>query len=953
MALSQAQTLLNVIGELLKELNKEHLPTEHITLDSTFEKDLGLDSLSRVELIARVEAAFNVTLPKSAYAQAQIPRDLLRMLSTSSSSESLQSLDVASVSLGESEGIPFEAKTLIEVLEWHVAHHPDRPHIQLYQDDGKGEVITYAMLYEGAKGVAQTLQNSGLQSAQAVAIMLPSSKEYFFSFLGILMAGGIPVPIYPPARPSQLEDHMRRHSRILQNCDAHTLITVPEGKRVAQLLKSLVPNLKHIVSTTEMQTSSSNTMFPHIHENDIAFLQYTSGSTGNPKGVMLTHANLLVNIRSMGQAVQANSKDVFVSWLPLYHDMGLIGAWLSSLYFSSLFVVMSPLDFLARPQRWLWAIHRYRGTLSASPNFGYEYTTHRLKDEDIEGLDLSSWRGAFNGAEAVSPETIELFCQRFKPFGFKAESMMPVYGLAESSVGLVFPPLNRGIKVDHIERTTFTSTGKAIPIKSETMASASSNSEAKALLPNFKPNVLSFVSSGMPLAGHEIRIVDEGGHELPERQEGRLEFRGPSSTSGYYRDAQKTKSLFDGEWLDTGDKAYIANGELYVTGRIKDIIIRAGRNIYPDELEKMVGNIKGIRKGCVAVFASLDQTKQTEKLVVLAETKSEDAKVHQELRRTINQLSIDLTGVQPDEIVLAPAGNVLKTSSGKIRRSASREHYEKGLVSNKPQSVAWQTLRLIFSGFKPLLRRSREYLGRVAFAAYSWTLFILIAPIAWLGVMLFPKLSMRWSMVQGCLKFFAFATATPLKIKGLENLLPKDSPSILVVNHSSYLDSMALIALLPSHFHFIAKAELKENILTRIVLERINTEFVERFDITQSLSDTQHLERLLQAGDSLILFPEGTFSRVPGVMPFKLGAFSMAAKANVPIIPIAIRGTRSILRSGSWFPHHGSIAIEIGKPIDPKAIEAKGDNTEWEKAIELRDRSRDFIVKHCGEPDLS
>jgi len=242
-------------------------------------------------------------------------------------------------------------------------------------------------------------------------------------------------------------------------------------------------------------------MFPNINEQDIAFIQYTSGSTGNPKGVVLTHANLLSNIRAMGKVVKAGPEDVFVSWLPLYHDMGLIGAWLGSLYYSALFVVMSPLDFLARPERWLWAIHRYRGTLSASPNFGYEYSMHRLKDADLTGLDLSSWRAAFNGAEAVSPETVEQFSKHFAPFGFKKDAMMPVYGLAESSVGLAFPPLGRGAHIDHIDRTAFTRSGSALSaVKDES-------------------NVLRFVSCGLPLPGHQIRIVDDTGHERPERQE--------------------------------------------------------------------------------------------------------------------------------------------------------------------------------------------------------------------------------------------------------------------------------------------------------------------------------------------------------------------------------------------------------------------------------------------------
>jgi len=765
--------------------------------------------------------------------------------------------------------------------------------------------------------------------------MLPSSPDYFFIFFGILMAGGIPVPIYPPARPSQLEDHIRRHARILDNCRAKILITVPEAKRIAKLLKSLVPNLQAIVSTADLKDSSSNAMLPSIHEQDIAFIQYTSGSTGNPKGVVLTHANLLNNIRAMGKVVKAGPKDVFVSWLPLYHDMGLIGAWLGSLYYSALFVVMSPLDFLARPERWLWAIHRYRGTLSASPNFGYEYSMHRLKDTDLTGLDLSSLRAAFNGAEAVSPETVEKFSKRFAPFGFNKDAMMPVYGLAESSVGLAFPPLGRGVHIDHIDRRTFTRTG-----------SAQSTLEDES-------NVLRFVSCGMPLPGHQLRIVDNTGHELPERQEGRLEFRGPSSTSGYYRDAQKTQTLFDGEWLDTGDLAYIANGELYVTGRIKDIIIRAGRNIYPDELEKMVGDIPNIRKGCVAVFASMDPKRQTEKLVILAETRSEDPNEHQRLRNDINALSIDLTGIPPDEVVLAPPGSVLKTSSGKIRRSASRERYEKGMITKKPQNVVWQVVRLALSGIKPQLRRIKHYIGSLFFALYSYSVFALVTPVAWLSMILLPKFSMRWRMLQVCTKFLAYATATPLRVNGIENLPPSGTSCVLVANHASLLDGAALIAALPRHFRFIAKSEFTKDFYTRLPLEKIHTEFVERFETTKSVQDTEHLRTVLESGHALFFFPEGTFSRVPGLMPFRLGAFSIAAGANVPVIPIAIRGTRSILRDTSWFPHHSPVHIEIGKPIDPEKIRSKAEVKEWDVAIELRDQSREFILRHCGEPDLS
>ncbi len=767
--------------------------------------------------------------------------------------------------------------------------------------------------------------------------MLPSGPDYFFSFFGVLMAGGIPVPIYPPARPAQLEDHMRRHVRILDNCLATTLITIAEAKRVAQLLKSRVPNLRHIVSVSELTTADLAPTLPSLNGNDIAFLQYTSGSTGNPKGVVLTHANLLANIRAMGQVVKAGPKDVFVSWLPLYHDMGLIGAWLGSLYYAALFVVMSPLSFLARPERWLWAIHRHRGTLSAAPNFGYEYCLRRLKDEDLEGLDLSSWRAAFNGAEAVSPDSVRLFSERFAAYGFRNQAMMPVYGLAESSVGLAFPPLDRGPLVDRIDRNSFSRSGQATPAAADDQ------------------HALRFASCGPPLPGHQVRVVDPAGHELPERQEGHLQFRGPSSTAGYYRDADKTQSLFQGDWLESGDLAYMANGEVYITGRIKDIIIRAGRNIYPHELEEAVGLVPGIRTGRVAVFGSQDAATGTERLIVLAESHSKNADELDRLRTGINSLATDLVGAPPDEVVLAPPGTVLKTSSGKIRRAASRELFETGKIGRGKRSVSWQVARLALASIAPQLRRAVRYSKAAAYAAYCWFVWASLAPIVWFSVTLLPTFPMRWAIMRKCCQLLAKATATPIKLHGLEHLPTDGRPYVLVSNHSSYLDGYVLVAMLRGHFRFIAKAELARSFLIRVPLQNIHTEFVERFDTSKSVRDTQHLSEVLKSGHALVFFAEGTFTRTPGLMPFHLGAFSIAAQAGAPIIPVAIRGTRSILRSESWFPQRGSISVDIGPAIEPTefANEAEAEADTWRVAIDMRNRSREFILRHCGEPDLA
>ena len=930
-----AESLLQVIQELVSEVHPNRSAPETITLDSTFEKDLGLDSLARVELIARVESRFKLALPERTFAEVETPRDLLRaVLGAEAPRTALSAADMQLAPMGKAEAAPAEAATLVDVLNWHVAQHPDRPHIQMYQDEGGGEIITFGQLKDGAEKVAAGLQQLGLKPTEPVSIMLPSGPEYFYSFFGILIAGGIPVPIYPPARLSQLEDHMRRHTRILANCLTRTLITVPEAKRVAQLLKSRVPALQHIVSVHELSTSDAIAVPPPVGANDVAFLQYTSGSTGNPKGVVLTHANLLHNIRAMGQVVKAVPEDVFVSWLPLYHDMGLIGAWLGSLYFAMLFVVMPPINFLARPARWLWAIHNYRGTLSASPNFGFEYCLRRIDAEELQGLDLSSWRAAFNGAETVSPDTLRQFGEQFAVYHFQANAMMPVYGLAESSVGLAFPPLDRGPVIDRIDRDTFMRSGQAKPAEAD------------------DGHALEFPSNGLPLPKHQVRVIGQAGHELPERQEGRLQFRGPSCTSGYYRDADKTQALFDEDWLDSGDLAYIANGEIFITGRVKDIIIRAGRNIYPHELEEAVGNVEGIRKGRVAVFGSEDPKTGTERLIVLAETRRTNAADLETLRVEINALAADLLNAPPDEVVLAPPNTVLKTSSGKIRRAASREVYEKGAIGKRQRSASWQVVRLTLASIVPQVRRSLRYAGDLLYAAWGWSVFGALTPVAWLSVTLLPKLSMRWRIMRGCVRLLRKATATPVKVNGLHNIPSDGRPFVLAANHSSYLDSYVLVSVLPCPVRFVAKGELAEVSYVRIPLEKIGTEFVERFETDKSVSDTQRLSGVLLAGHPLLFFVEGTFSRIPGLRPFYLGAFSVAAQAGVPVIPIAIRGTRSMLRSDSWFPHRGSISVEIGLPLDPAEIMKEPEQDTWHVAIALRDRSRKFILRHCGEPDL-
>ena len=920
--------LLEIVQVLVQELYPGRSDTTVITVDNTLDQDLGFDSLGKMELLSRLEYHFQVHLSEESFVAAETIRDLIQLLENAPATVVVER-ETKPVSPQHQERIsaPHQAQTLQEALAWHLDHHAERTHIQLYGEDDEPQKISYQSLYEGACQVALRLQQHRLQPGETVAIMLPTSQDYFFSFLGILLAGGIPVPIYPPARPSQIEDHLRRHARILNNAQAKLLITIPEAKLVAHLLKSHVDSLQHIITAEELTGAEGGERhFPTARASDIAFLQYTSGSTGNPKGVTLTHSNLLANLRAMGEAIKVTSDDVFVSWLPLYHDMGLIGAWLGSLYFGFPLVVMSPLAFLARPHRWLWAIHNHRGTLSAAPNFAYELCLHKVRDRDLEGLDLSSWRMAFNGAEPVSPGTIRRFSERFYPLGFRQETLAPVFGLAESSVGLAFPPPGRIPPIDRIQRQPLTTSGRAIPAtKAETQT-------------------LEFAACGQPLAGHPTRIVDADGHALPERQEGRLQFRGPSATSGYYRNPEETQRLFDGPWLNTGDLAYIADGDLYITSRVKDLIIRAGRNIYPYELEEAIGYIPGIRKGCVAVFATAERATKTESVVVLAETRETAADSLKEFESRINILASDLLGMRPDKIILAPPHTVLKTSSGKIRRSACRELYEQGHI-NQTQRAAWlQITRVALSGVLPQLRRCHRVLSEWLYAIYAWVLFGCLTPIIWLLTVALPRLSWRWRVIRGGARLLAFLSGIKIETAGVENLSP-ETKCILVANHASYVDSIILAAALPLDCRFIVKTELQSNLIARLFLQGIKAAFVERFDQQQGLADAKHLETLAASSSHpLFFFPEGTFTDAPGLLPFRMGAFTIAAKIGLPIVPIAIKGSRAILQGSRWFPHHGATSVTVGEKITPT-------DSDWEAAITLRDRARQLILNHCGEPD--
>jgi fatty-acyl-CoA synthase len=962
------ERVLEEIRALLQELGSAGA-VPMLNGSSQLERDLGLGSLERVELMARLENAFGVRIADQAATQANTPDDLAAAVMEAPESEpEKQEASALRTSVrvqqlhrkAEELGIA-TAETLIDVLRYRAAHDAERAHLVITEDaDAEGHdknaTLTFGELHAAAQRCAGELTRRGVSTGSRVALMLPTSRAFFVSYAGILLAGAIPVPIYPPFRADRIEEYAARQSAILNNAGVCLLLTFRRAESVAKLLKPRVSSLSAVADAEKLIEAADKAPAPspgarplHIsgarerRGSDIALLQYTSGSTGDPKGVVLTHANLLANMRSIGEAVNMGPNDSGVSWLPLYHDMGLIGAWLTLLYYGIPLAVMSPIAFLTRPERWLKAIHNHRATMSTAPNFAYELCVRKIADKDIEGLDLSSWRIAMNGAEPVNPGTLERFATRFAKYGFRREAQLPVYGLAEASLAVTIPPMGRGPLVDRIEREAFAAEGKAVP--------AQSGDE----------NNIAFVSSGKPIPRHEIRIVNDASVEVGERREGFLWFRGPSATTGYYQNKAATEALLprgpsSGEeqfaWVNSGDRAYVADGELYVTGRVKDIIIKGGRNLYPHEVEDLAARVEGIRKGCIVAFGIKDQASGTEKMVVVAESREGNAQRKSELAARVTEEVSRGLGLPPDRVELIPLGSIPKTSSGKLRREETKQLYLAGKLSSGKAPAWLQIARLgaggaasaagrwIFGGVK----RGLEILYGVYFAV----VFALWIVPTWMIVQLFRDHRAAGRFTNGSLKILFFLIGCQVRVVGKE-YMETPGAKIYASNHTSYFDVVALMLGLGVPYRFVAKMEVTGMPFIGTFMRQMGHLSFDRADAESRLHQAAEMEDCLRKGESVFVFPEGTFTRDAGVHQFQLGAFKAAVETGAPIIPVSLKGTREFLPDGAFLPRPSNVTITLSEPVCPRAVSGDASASDWHELIRLRDSVREAVARHSGE----
>jgi len=564
--------------------------------------------------------------------------------------------------------ILLNSSTWVDLLRQRTLHQPNQVAFTFLPDgETEGDHLTYRELDRQARAIASQLQAMGL-SGECALLLYPPGLEYLAAFFGCLYAGVVAVPAYPPRN----QRNMPRIQAVVANAQAAiALTTTATLSKVQSLLaeKTALGDLQWLTTDSLGNGLAESWQKPSITTDTLAFLQYTSGSTGTPKGVMLSHGNLLHNAAMTYRLMEHSPQSKFVSWLPTYHDMGLIGGILQPLYGGFPCILMPPAAFLQRPYRWLQAISRYQGTTSGGPNFAYELCLQRITPEQLETLDLSSWDVAFNGAEPIQPETLQKFCTKFAPCGFRPEAFYPCYGMAEASLMVsggrkTAPPLFKTIQGDALER----------------------NQAIEASTEHQNKTIYALVGCGQTLPDQTIHIVHpETLTQCLPNEIGEIWVSGASVGYGYWHQREETEKTFraylsdtgQGPFLRTGDLGFLQNGELFITGRLKDLIIIRGRNLYPQDIERTVERSHpSLRTGSGAAFTV--EVDNEERLVVVQELEFRAKPNIEEVTAAIRQAVTEDHEVQVYGVVLIKPGSIPKTSSSKIQRRACKAKFLAG-----------------------------------------------------------------------------------------------------------------------------------------------------------------------------------------------------------------------------------------------------------------------------------
>ncbi len=549
-------------------------------------------------------------------------------------------------------------ETLGEALS--LASESTRFGLRLLDRRERETFLTWQEVHARASGVAAGLQGLGIAPGQRVALIFPTGPDFFSAFFGALLAGAVPVPLYPPVRLGRMDAYHVRTARMLAAAGAKLVLADARVRRV------LGPTLEASgLRAHGVGALPQGTLRPvHTPPSALGLVQFSSGTTVDPKPVALSHRALLAQTRTLLDGIfsvrdEGDVPRAGCSWLPLYHDMGLVGCVFPALVAVRDLTLLPPEAFVAKPALWLRALSRSRAVVSPAPNFAYALCVERVRDDELDGVDLSHWRMALNGAEPVAPATLRAFVQRFAPWGLRPEALTPVYGLSEAALAVSFSAPDQPFVATRFDREQL-SLGTAEP----------------------DPNGVELVSVGAPLPGFEIEVRGEQG-TLPPDRTGRVWARGPSLMEGYLgRDEATRRALVDG-WLDTGDVGFLHDDQLYLTGRAKDLLILRGRNHAPHEVEQAVDHVAGVRTGCAAAASFLPEGADHEALLVFVEHARDATEDERDAMPGLAAEAIlRRTSLRPDAVLVLPPGTLPRTSSGKIRRGeALRRHLAGELTS--------------------------------------------------------------------------------------------------------------------------------------------------------------------------------------------------------------------------------------------------------------------------------
>ncbi|MBK9964124.1 MAG: fatty acyl-AMP ligase [Holophagales bacterium] len=524
--------------------------------------------------------------------------------------------------------------------------------------------IPYGEIHARARRTAGALRARGVETGDRVALVFPTSPGFVDAFFGVLLAGAVPVPLYPPVRLGRLAEYHVATSRMIIAVRARLVLAdAATRKLLGQAIESSRPPLGCL---TPEELGEGGAHEAVIGSGAFGLIQFSSGSTASPRPVALSHESLLAQLAALRFLLPAEegAPQKGVSWLPLYHDMGLIGCLLQAVFYPAPLVLIPPELFLARPALWLRAIARHRATISVAPSFAYALCGRRVRDEELAGADLSSWRLALCGAEPVSPDSLEHFARRFEPFGFDRRTLRPVYGLAEASLAVTFTPGGREVKALRVDPVRLAATGEAVD------------------------GTRAIASVGAPVPGTDVEVRTPDGRVAGERRVGRIFVRGPSVMTGYFGLPEITRTVLTRGWLDTGDLGFVAGGELYVCGREKNVIVIRGANHLPHEFEECLAGVQGVRAGCAVAVGFVPEGEDGEQLLVLTERARDGGKVDGDASAAdrIRGAILAHTGIRPHTVRLLAPGTIPRTSSGKLRRNEALRRFLAGEL-NPPARV--------------------------------------------------------------------------------------------------------------------------------------------------------------------------------------------------------------------------------------------------------------------------